>query len=109
MVASPEAFRVTLDLSRRTGKHDVGSGADEVRVQHEDRVLDMASGDILMVGTTTDRVYRYSNGGWDTGLAVPAGEAFPTGITVDPATGDILIVGSAADRVYRYSNGAWDS
>ena len=68
----------------------------------------MAFGDILIVGSA-DRVYRYSNGAWDTGFAVPAGEAFPRGITVDPATGDILIVGSTADKVYRYSNGAWDN
>ena len=37
----------------------------------------MAFGDILMVGTTTDRVYRYSNGAWDTGFAVPAAETVP--------------------------------
>ena len=41
---------MTLDLSGRTGKHDVGFGADEVRIQHKDRILDMAFGDILIVG-----------------------------------------------------------
>ena len=69
----------------------------------------MALGDILIVGDSTDRVYRYSDGSWDSGIAVPSGETDPHGVTVDPANGDILIVGASTDRVYRYSNGSWDS
>ena len=69
----------------------------------------MAFGDVLIVGVTSDRFYRYSNGSWDGGIAVPAGETAPLGITVDSANGDVLIVGVTSDRFYRYSNGSWDA
>ena len=69
----------------------------------------MAYGDILIVGSITDKIYRYSNGSWDSGFATPSTEGAVRGITVDPTTGDILIVGTQTDKVYKYSNGSWDS
>ena len=72
-------------------------------------VVDSSNNDILIVGFATSSVYRYSNGSWDSGFAIPLNEDFPLGLTVDPTNGDILIVGADNDRVYRYSNGSWDS
>ena len=66
------------------------------------------NGDIVIVGSTTDRVYTYSSGAWDAGFAVPAAETVPRGIAVKP-NGDIVIVGFTTDRVYTYSSGAWDA
>ena len=65
-------------------------------------------GDILLAGKETSKVYRYSNGSWDSGLAIPYVEIFMTGVAVDPTTGDIVIVGKTKNSVYRYSNGSWD-
>ena len=87
------------------------AGTDVV-VTFDDRAVDptvRAFGDVLIVGSTTRRFYRYANGAWDAGIAMPSGETNPLGITVDPNTGDVLIVGTSTDRFYRYSNGAWDA
>ena len=32
--------------------------------------FDPITNDILVIGTTTDKVYRYSNGSWDSGIAI---------------------------------------
>ena len=70
----------------------------------------MAYGDILIVGDS-GRVYRYSNGAWDAGIAVPIVEDFAT-----MALAVRLYYRRHSDRwdtvlhrVYRYSNGAWDA
>ena len=66
------------------------------------------NGDIVIVGSTTDKVYTYSDDTWDTGIAVPASETNPQAVAVKP-NGDLVIVGSAADKVYTYSDDAWDA
>ena len=71
-------------------------------------IAEKANGDILLVGTGTDKVYTYSNGSWDSGIDGPSGESFPQGIA-EKANGDILLVGIGTDKVYTYSNGSWDS
>ena len=69
---------------------------------------EMALGDILVVGIQ-DRVYRRSDGMWDSGIALPPDERSPVGLDVDPTNGDILLTGTNTDRIYRYSGGSWDS
>ena len=54
------------------------------------------------------KVYTYSNGSWGSGIAIPAGETFPTGVAVK-SNGDILVVGTTTDKVYTHSGGAWDA
>ena len=58
---------------------------------------------------STDKIYRYSNGSWDSGFAIPSEEDSPSGLTIDPVNGDILLVGESRNKIYRYSNGSWDS
>ena len=60
------------------------------------------------MGNSTDRVYTYSNGSWDAGIAVPSGEGSPQGVAVK-ANGDIVIAGRITDKIYTYSNGSWDA
>ena len=67
----------------------------------------MAFGDILAVGQTNDRIYRYNGTSWDTGLPVPTTETFPRSVAVDPANGNILLLSS--NRVFRYNGTSWDA
>ena len=67
----------------------------------------MAFGDILL--TSANRIYRYSNGSWDSGFAGPSGEIALTGVAVDPTNGNIVVVGTTRGRIYRHSSGSWDS
>ena len=67
-----------------------------------------ANGDIVLVGTDSNKVYTYSNGSWDAGIAGPIGETRPYGLAVK-ANGDILLAGDDTNKVYTYSGGVWDA
>ena len=60
------------------------------------------NGDVLLVGSTHDRLYRYSGGAWDMGLNIPVGQSAPTGITVE-SDGQIILVGVTPAGIARYS------
>ena len=66
------------------------------------------NGDIVIVGSSTGKVYTYSGGSWDSGIAIPSGENYPSGVAIKP-NGDFVIVGRSTDKVYTYSGGSWDS
>ena len=65
----------------------------------------MALGDILVIGNTSDRIYRYSSGSWDSGLAT--GTTAPQGVAVDSSNGEILFVDTITQRIYRRSGNTW--
>ena len=64
----------------------------------------------MLTGTNTDRIYRYSGGSWDSGIAIPTsvlGIQGPTGLAVHPTNGNIYLTGndtshSDPDKVVYY-------
>ena len=70
----------------------------------------MAVDDILLLNDNNNRIYRYSGGSWDSGIAVAAAATSPRGITTDRTTGEILIADEDTERIYRRDlAGNWDS
>jgi len=98
--------------SRATSTWDAGTTIP-VRETSPTGVAVDSSGNVYLIGSTTDRFYRHVNGAWDAGTTLPVGEASPVGIAVDPSTGDVVIVSTSnfPRRFYRRSatTNTWDT
>lgn len=65
------------------------------------------NGDILIVDNTTNRIYTYSGGSWDSGITLP--NNLPRGLSLDPSGNTVMLGGGVAPRIYTRSGGSWDS
>lgn len=102
----------TSGSSGRFYTHD-GSGFDTgiQPPKTERNMVDVAvkgDGAILVLGTTTRKIYEYRVNDWHEVVAIPTAESSPTGLAIAP-NGDLLITGQGTDRIYRYNGTTWDA
>ena len=67
-----------------------------------------ADDNIVIVGTSSDRLYTFSGGSWDSGVPFPSGENDLRGVSVAP-NGDIYAVGDDTNSYYVLSSGSWSA
>ena len=67
-----------------------------------------ADDNIIIVGTSSDRLYTFSGGSWDSGVPFPSGENDLRGVSVAP-NGDIYAVGDDTNSYYVLSSGSWSA
>ena len=69
--------------------------------------FDSRNGDIWLVGSSPDRIYKSTDGGatWSNPITGPSGQTAISGIAFDSRNGDIWLVGSSPDRIYKSTDG----